>query len=420
VIDGLLRDGESINTIAAPKVGKSWMVHDLAVSVALGLDWFGHATTQGSVLLIDLELHKQTLARRLAAVCKARGVVSDALARRLSVRVCRGKGLDIRRLAELIRQTVKPGEVRMIVLDALYRLIPEGLDENSNTDIRRVYDIVDEIADHTRAAVVIVHHATKGRQDDKRVTDTGAGGGSQSRAADAHLIMRPHATEGAVVVEAVARSFPAPKPFVIRQMNPGWALDTEGLDPADLWQPPKRKSRKDAAADDDKPKPEPWTAERFVAAFMGPEPTDEKIVKARAREAGIGVRDIDHFLTLAKADGLAHPWEYPKDRVRYVATEPQPATASIPKSDDAHTSHTRARTPRTPRETHKRPRGSGKRARESATPPPPTNSRFVCPVSPLHARGWRPKGAEGGWTCGACHPPAQGIETEWSEGGVHE
>ena len=40
------------------------------------------------------------------------------------------------------------------------------------------------------AAIVLVHHTTKGAQAGKSVTDIGAGGGAQSRAADTHLVAR--------------------------------------------------------------------------------------------------------------------------------------------------------------------------------------------------------------------------------------
>ena len=39
------------------------------------------------------------------------------------------------------------GKYRLIVLDALYRLIPEGIDENSNSDMTRVFNAIDQIAD---------------------------------------------------------------------------------------------------------------------------------------------------------------------------------------------------------------------------------------------------------------------------------
>ncbi|MCL4743191.1 MAG: hypothetical protein KJZ54_13425 [Phycisphaerales bacterium] len=32
------------------------------------------------------------------------------------------------------------------------------------------------------------------------------------------------------------------------------------------------------------------------------------------------------------------------------------------------------------------------------------------------ARWWRPAGEAGGWTCGACHPPARPEAAEWARG----
>ncbi|EMI20655.1 primase-like protein [Rhodopirellula maiorica SM1] len=39
IIDGLLRVGETMNVIASPKLGKSWLVLDLAMAVATGRNW---------------------------------------------------------------------------------------------------------------------------------------------------------------------------------------------------------------------------------------------------------------------------------------------------------------------------------------------------------------------------------------------
>ena len=42
-----------MNIIAPPKTGKSWLVTDLAASVACGLPWFGFPCEQGKVLILD-------------------------------------------------------------------------------------------------------------------------------------------------------------------------------------------------------------------------------------------------------------------------------------------------------------------------------------------------------------------------------
>ena len=93
----------------------------------------------------------------------------------LKVLVCRGKGLDVERLAELVRRTANPGDYDVIVLDALYKLIPPGKDENSNTDMLGIYNTIIGLADYADASIAVIHHATKGRQDQKSVTDMGAG-----------------------------------------------------------------------------------------------------------------------------------------------------------------------------------------------------------------------------------------------------
>lgn len=63
VVNGLLRIGETMNIIAPPKYGKSWLVTDLAMAVATGRRWLdAFDTTQGNVLILDKELHSETSA----------------------------------------------------------------------------------------------------------------------------------------------------------------------------------------------------------------------------------------------------------------------------------------------------------------------------------------------------------------------
>lgn len=49
LIEDFLRLGETMNVIAPPKAGKSWLVIDLALAVATGRSWFGHPCTKGKV-----------------------------------------------------------------------------------------------------------------------------------------------------------------------------------------------------------------------------------------------------------------------------------------------------------------------------------------------------------------------------------
>ena len=74
VIKGLLREGETGNLIAPPKMGKSWLRDGLAFAVAEGCEWLDtFLCRQGRVLIIDGELHMETLAYRMPMVAEAMG-----------------------------------------------------------------------------------------------------------------------------------------------------------------------------------------------------------------------------------------------------------------------------------------------------------------------------------------------------------
>ena len=99
------------------------------------------------------------------------------------------------------------------------------MSENDNAAETLVYNRIDEIAERTRGAVVLIHHASKGSQTDKRVTDVGAGARAQSRAADCHLVLREHEEPGVVVLEAAVRSFAPVEPLALRWQFPLWVPD---------------------------------------------------------------------------------------------------------------------------------------------------------------------------------------------------
>lgn len=233
VFDGLLRQGETMNAIAAPKTGKSWLSLGMAFSVCMGRDWLDtFPTTAGKVLLVDNELHAETISKRLRDVAAAMNLKRADYQDRIAVKALRGQLQDLHQLSEDLRKCPK-GEFTLIVLDAWYRLQPRGSDENANADVTRLYDLLDSVSHQIGSAFVAIHHTSKGSQGEKAVTDTGSGAGSMSRAADTHLVLREHEFPDAIVVDAAVRSFPKITPFVIQRMHPLW-VRAEHLDPADI------------------------------------------------------------------------------------------------------------------------------------------------------------------------------------------
>ena len=233
IIDGFLRLGETMNLIAPPKTGKSWLVNDLAVSVAMGTDWLGFTCTAGKVLIIDNELHKETTADRVPRTIEARGFDIKKVGERLFIENQRGHLKSIDQLDERKAEFREAG-YKLIIIDAFYRALPVDTDENSNSSMTQVYNKLDRFAEDVGCAVVLVHHTSKGNQAYKSTTDSGSGAGAISRAADTHVILRKHRKENAAVLDSVVRSWKGIGKIGLRFEYPLWrrddALDLEDID----------------------------------------------------------------------------------------------------------------------------------------------------------------------------------------------
>jgi RecA-family ATPase len=230
VIDGLLRRGETGNIIADPKRGKSWLAYGMALAVCVGDKWLGTFPCRlGRVLLIDNELHRETLAHRIPVAAEGLAIRQDEYVDNLEVLCLRGQLLDLYGIARAL-EAIEPGAYDLVILDALYRSLPIGTSENDNAAMSMLFNTIDKLTARLGCAWVNIHHASKGSQATKAVTDVGAGAGAQSRAADCHLILREHEEKGGVVLESVVRSFKPVEPISLRWAFPVWQRD-DGLDP---------------------------------------------------------------------------------------------------------------------------------------------------------------------------------------------
>jgi len=227
VIEMLLRTGETMNVIAPAKRGKSWIIYAIILSMIAGRRWLNNFQCHpGKVLLVDAELHPATLANRLPKVAAALGIEQSEYGQMLDVVCIRGKGWNIHQVASWLRSIPK-GTYKLIVLDALYRLLPPDCSENDAAKMTAVYNAVDGLAEQQGAAVVIVHHSTKGSQSTKEVVDIGSGSGAIARAPDSHVVLRQHEDPDCVVLEAAVRSWAPVVPLGLRWGFPLWTPDIE-------------------------------------------------------------------------------------------------------------------------------------------------------------------------------------------------
>ncbi len=225
IVEGLIREGEVCNIIASPKVGKSWLVHGLAISFSEGLPYLGYkATRKLRVLICDNELHEEELYWRLSTIAKSMGVEPSDL----EYKILRGSNVDVYQLDEML-DSDNGSDYDLVIIDALYRILPEGTSENDNAQITRVFNKLDNIAKKNDCAVINIHHSSKGNQGDKAVTDVGAGAGAISRAADVHIAIREHQEDGLAVIDAITRSSQSPESISAKLNWPVW--EVQDVDP---------------------------------------------------------------------------------------------------------------------------------------------------------------------------------------------
>lgn len=323
VVNGLLRQGETMNVIAPPKTGKSWLVTDLALSVATGRPWLGSfPTVRSQVLILDNELHSETIAHRIPKVADARGIDLREVAEEVFVENLRGRLRDLLALGPYFN-ALEPGRFRLVILDAWYRFVPADTDENDNGSVARLYNHLDHYAHKIGCSFVLIHHASKGNQSSKSITDVGAGAGSQSRATDTHLVLRAHEEDKVVVLDAAVRSWPPIEPVCLHWDFPVFNPVT-GLDPAALRPERPRRKPKEPNPKLSAPKPPQWDVEMFVSTCV----SDEGQVRDRlldiAMNNGVSKARARALLQMAEAERKVHRWVSGASKPVRFATVPQP------------------------------------------------------------------------------------------------
>ncbi len=316
VIDGILRRGETANIIASPKIGKSFLAGNLAWCVADGRPWFSHPVSQGRVLIIDNELHPETLASRLHRIAVEMQIDPNSDA--IDLISLRGQNIDIHSL-ELRLAAIGAGTYTLAIIDALYRTLPSGTSENDNAAMMAIYNRLDYYAAKWGTSIVMVHHSSKGAQGDKSVTDVGSGAGSISRAPDTHIVIRPHENPELCVLECVTRSFKSPQPVSIRFDWPVWEAVTT---PAEVQKQGHRRSEKMAQDDKeadikllDSLSKSPWQSEAQLVRSTGMGPS------RIARAIGRAIK--------AKTVAQQHEFRQGKKVPVYAATATETATDEI-------------------------------------------------------------------------------------------
>src|SRR5574344_2066694 len=159
VIDGLLYPGTYLFA-GAPKVGKSFLMAQLADHVSMGLPLCGYPVHKGTVLYLALEDDHRRLQGRLYRMFGMDGT-NDLLFAIYAKQL--GLGLE-EQLKKFVREHP---DTKLIIIDTLQKIREAGGDKYSYANDYEVVGKLKRLADDCGVCLLLVHHTRKQQADDK-------------------------------------------------------------------------------------------------------------------------------------------------------------------------------------------------------------------------------------------------------------
>jgi len=243
LINGILTVGAKMSINGPSKAGKSFLLVDLAVSVANGVGWLGKRVAPGKVFYVNFELRKHYFRERLRKILATKGVKQHQP--NLRVWNLRGYYPTVTDFAEALLAEIGTEQYDIIIIDPFYKLLL-GARENDPGDMAKVLAVFEQIAEKSGASLIYAGHFSKGDQTKKEAQDRISGSGVLARDPDVIFTMtscKGHRSEDiCYAVEIGLRDFKAPGKFVIR-WDPDACLfkPDEALDPEELKKPGSEK-----------------------------------------------------------------------------------------------------------------------------------------------------------------------------------
>ena len=227
VIDGLLYSGAYLFA-GAPKVGKSFLMAQLAYHVSTGLPLWGYTVHKGTVLYLALEDDHRRLQGRLYRMFGMDG--TDNLRFAIYAKQL-GVGLE-EQLKKFVREH---SDTKLIIIDTLQKVREAGGDKYSYANDYEVVGKLKRLADDCGICLLLVHHTRKQQADDKFDMISGTNG-LLGAADGAFLLQKEKRTDGSAILDVAGRDQQEQRLYLIKDRERlVWELErTE----TELWVEP--------------------------------------------------------------------------------------------------------------------------------------------------------------------------------------
>ena len=214
IIDGLLYPGTYL-FVGAPKLGKSFLMAQIAYHISKGKELWGYEVRKGTVLYLALEDDYRRLQERFYRM------FGEESTENLFLSVTAGQlgnGLD----EQLTGFITEHQDTKLIIIDTLQKIREFGSDKYSYSNDYEVITRLKKFTDNYGVCLLLVHHTRKQQADDKFDMISGTNG-LLGAADGAFMLQKEKRTSNSAVLEISGRDQQDQKLYLVR--------DTERL----LW-----------------------------------------------------------------------------------------------------------------------------------------------------------------------------------------
>jgi RecA-family ATPase len=200
IVNELLPEG-LILLCGKPKIGKSWFILNLAITVANGLKLFSNFNSNKcDVLYLAMEDSLSRLKERIDLICKNNNIsIPDNLHLNINSKTINNGGMsDLAEFLEANQNT------KLVIIDTLQKF--KGVTKNNKNQYEADYEVMSRLkkmSDHFKIAFVFIHHTRKGLSED--IFDTASGTTGLTGAVDQTIILQKERNKKDLIMSITGR-----------------------------------------------------------------------------------------------------------------------------------------------------------------------------------------------------------------------